>query len=124
MDKLDLTLSKEQQLRLYLMIGTNKTEQKVIVIASYDLESALAKARESNPDYLIAYKGQSPLATDLLDKIKLDSKIDDLPKIELKAPEMSKDSFITSLMLVGDKFIESENDKKSIKRILKKIQTT
>ena|SRR3990167_267443 len=120
MDKLDLTLQKDQDLRLYLMIGTTKLDQKVIVIASYDLESALAKARESNPECVISYKGQNPLATDLLDKIKLDEK----PQLELKIPEMSKESFITSLMLAGDKFVESQNDKKSLKRILSKVKGT
>ena len=118
MEKLDLTLHKDQELRLYLMIGTTKGEQKVIVIASYDLETALAKAREANPDRIITYKGQNPLAADLLDKIKLDER----PQLELKIPEMSKESFITNLMLAGERFVESDNDKKSIKRILAKVK--
>jgi len=115
MDKLDLTLQKDQDLRLYLMIGTTKLDQKVIVIASYDLESALAKARESNPKCVISYKGQNPLATDLLNNIKLDNTKDE-PK-----PELTKESFITGLMLAGDRFVESDNDKRSLKRIINKI---
>jgi len=45
MDKLNLTIQKDQELKLYLMIGTTKTDQRVIAVATYDMESALNKAK-------------------------------------------------------------------------------
>ena len=112
--KLALNLNRDQELQLYLMIGTNKDSQKVIAIAGYDLESALEEARKKNIGYLITYQNQTILVKDLLNKIKQEEVIP-IP------PEMTKETFINSLMLVADRYTEG-NDQKAIKRILSKVK--
>ena len=124
--KLGLTLQRDQELRLYLMIGTTvitnaiipKAEQKVIAIAGYDLESTLAEARKTNPDCLIVYKDQTILFKDLLGKIK--DGVGEVKVVETKEP--SKETFITGLKLVADRFVTNKRDKASLLRVLERIE--
>jgi len=130
--KLELIEKSERELCLYYFItkfveksptGENKITEGVATILSFDLDRAITQASQSLPlGTQIIIAGNKKMS-EIMELIKVEEK----REIEIKIPEhtitkkLSKEEFKNNILLVADTMIDNEKDKKTLKKIVSKI---
>ena len=127
--KFKLQEDVKQDLKLYFTIARpvnlNVPNESIQATLAYNLESAIAMARQGMPsNFFIVFHGQVVGVKELLNKIYLEQKVL-LPTQEtfIAEPEtekLGKEAFVAGLMLAADEFVKGK-DREVIKKILKKI---
>ena len=118
-----LSLKSQQDIKIYSAQVSSSTEKKSVFAVGFSAEDAITVFRgmfKKGVPISINITGFVPLVSILKDlNINLEEPIASVPTQE---PQMNKESFVQGLRLVTDRYVESTNDKKSLKRILGKIK--
>lgn len=132
-EKLELSRTEPSDLKIYFMISRpiklELTNEKVIAILAYDIESALVKAKVIAQGLEVVYYGQALPVRELINKLYLDNVIVPPPAEPSKTIEPEKEieklsiqQFKAGLLMVLNDFLKVETDRKKLKEIIKKIK--
>jgi len=130
-EKLELKRTKEQDLRLFFMIGRKLSpmpEEKIIAILSFQLEDAFIKAKTTYLGFNLIYNGQNILMRELLEKLQVEGSVspptsrEERVEEEPLSPErINFEQFKNCLLLAVDEFTKPE-DKETLKNIIKELK--
>ncbi len=130
--KYDLEKDFKEKLRLFLMsvrpiLSPPIAVEKLVGIVGYRERDAMMKAQKeyATPGLKIAYNaGDSILIEDLMRTIKLEgvtiaeSPVETTINMPIKP---TKEQFVNNLKLFADDFVDDEEDRKVLKKIINKI---
>lgn len=123
-----LALEREakEKLKLFLMLikkdNLMPVGETIGVVIAYNSPEAISRAKQDYPGMYIFYQeGNYLLVEELMKIIQLEEMKLSVAPIEVELPKMSKESFVASLKLVADDFLNPK-DSTTLKKIIEKIK--
>ena len=117
---LELTTLQNRNLTMYIWLDNKVVPWKTHLDFNYSIEDSVKKLPHQNWHFLGSIQ-----ATAILDLIGHKNTPQRLPEaLELKVEPVKQNikSFFSGLELMADKYVESETDKKAVKRVIKKCK--